>query len=68
MPAAIDDARQNALENGVKNAEFHVGEVERVLPQLTAQGILCPDVVVLDPPPTRVPTGSIVSIIFCTTG
>lgn len=50
VPAAIDDARQNALENGVKNAEFHVGEVERVLPQLTAQGILCPDVVVLDPP------------------
>lgn len=47
--AAIDDARRNACENGIYNAQFCVGEVEKVLPQLMAQGIH-PDVVVLDPP------------------
>jgi 23S rRNA (uracil1939-C5)-methyltransferase len=47
--AAINDARRNARENGIENAMFHVGEVEKVLPRLMAQGI-CPDVTVVDPP------------------
>ena len=49
IPAAIDDARRNARENGIDNARFKVGEVEMVLPELRAQGIQ-PEVVVLDPP------------------
>lgn len=49
IPAAIDDARRNARENGIDNARFKVGEVEKVLPELRAQGIQ-PEVVVLDPP------------------
>jgi 23S rRNA (uracil1939-C5)-methyltransferase len=49
VPAAIDDAGKNAQENGINNAIFHVGEVEKVLPELMACGV-SPDVTVLDPP------------------
>jgi len=33
VPQAIEDARENALRNGVKNAEFFVGKAEEVLPE-----------------------------------
>jgi len=49
VEAAVDDARKNALINGVANAEFHVGEAERVVPELYRKGLRA-DVVVLDPP------------------
>lgn len=49
VPEAIEDARENAGLNGVHNAEFHVGRVEDVLPDMVRRG-LRPDVVVLDPP------------------
>ena len=49
VPQAVDNARQNALRNGVGNAEFRVGAAEEVLPQLVADG-LRPDVIVVDPP------------------
>lgn len=49
VDAAIVDARQNAERNGVENAEFLVGEAEKVVPELYRQGIRA-DVVVLDPP------------------
>ena len=46
---AIEDAKANALANGVKNAEFICGNVEDVLPRLfsRASGV---DAIVLDPP------------------
>ena len=46
---AISDARKNAELNGVNNAEFILGEAERVVPELYDRGIRA-DVVVLDPP------------------
>ena len=46
---AILDARKNARDNGIKNAEFIVGDATKVMPSLYAQGI-SPDVVVVDPP------------------
>lgn len=46
---AVYDARLNASHNQIPNAEFHVGEVERVLPKLLRAGERF-DVVVLDPP------------------
>ena len=46
---AIEDAKANAVNNGVKNAEFICGNVEDVLPRLfsRASGV---DAIVLDPP------------------
>lgn len=49
VPEAIADAKENAVRNGVKNAEFIVGACEDVLPKLVEEG-LRPDVVMLDPP------------------
>lgn len=46
---AIFDARKNARDNNVKNAEFIVGDATTVMPALYKQGIR-PDVVVVDPP------------------
>ena len=33
VPQAIEDARENALQNGINNAEFFVGKAEEVLPE-----------------------------------
>ena len=49
VPQAIDNARANAVRNGVTNAEFRVGAAEALLPELVAGG-LRPDVIVVDPP------------------
>ena len=46
---AIEDAKKNALLNGVKNAEFRCGLAEDVLPKLIRDG-LRPDAIVIDPP------------------
>lgn len=46
---AIENAKINARENGVDNAEFFVGESEKVIPGLISRGIKA-DVVVVDPP------------------
>ncbi|MDF9407351.1 23S rRNA (uracil(1939)-C(5))-methyltransferase RlmD [Pelotomaculum isophthalicicum JI] len=49
VPEAVEDARENAVLNGIKNVEFRRGEVEKLLPAMASQG-LHPGVVVLDPP------------------
>jgi 23S rRNA (uracil1939-C5)-methyltransferase len=46
QPAAVEQAIFNAQLNGINNATFQVGAVEKLLPNL---GII-PDVVLLDPP------------------
>ena len=46
---AILDARKNACDNGIKNAEFIVGDATAVMPSLYRQGVR-PNVVVVDPP------------------
>lgn len=46
---AVEDARANASLNGIKNARFYSGAVEKVLPEQVAAGFR-PDVLVLDPP------------------
>ncbi|CAG7644674.1 23S rRNA (uracil-C(5))-methyltransferase RlmCD [Paenibacillus solanacearum] len=46
---AIDDARRNALLNGMHNVQFEVGAAEEVIPAWKRQGI-APDVIVVDPP------------------
>lgn len=49
IPEAVEDARRNAVLNGISNAQFLPGAVEKQLPLLAAEG-LRPDVVILDPP------------------
>lgn len=49
VPQAIDDAKKNAKHNQMDNAEFVVGEAEKIMPWWTKQG-LRPDVIVVDPP------------------
>lgn len=49
VPAAIENAKANALYNGIHNANFHLGAAETVLPKLVNEGYR-PDVISLDPP------------------
>ncbi|SHJ95043.1 23S rRNA m(5)U-1939 methyltransferase [Hathewaya proteolytica DSM 3090] len=49
VPEAIEDAKKNAKQNNIKNAEFIVGKSEEEIPKLIEKGII-PDVVVVDPP------------------
>ena len=49
VPEAINDARENAVRNGVKNVEFFCGDASDVAKKL-AQEHLRPDVITVDPP------------------
>ena len=46
---AIADARENAVRNGVENAEFFCGDAADIAAKLEADG-LRPDVITVDPP------------------
>ena len=49
IPQAIEDAKDNALRNGIENAEFFCGDAGKAALELQKQGI-SPDVIVVDPP------------------
>ena len=49
VPQAVEDARDNAVRNGMENAEFFCGDAGEAALSLEAKGIR-PDVVVVDPP------------------
>ena len=49
VEAAVLDARENALRNGINNAEFFCGDAGKAALSLQSQGIT-PDVIVVDPP------------------
>ena len=49
VPQAIENAIENAEENKVYNAEFIVGQSEKIIPELIDKGIKA-EVVVVDPP------------------
>lgn len=46
---AIEDAKENAVKNGITNATFYADSAENIVPKLIEKGER-PDVVVLDPP------------------
>jgi 23S rRNA (uracil1939-C5)-methyltransferase len=48
-PAAVEDARRNAAENGIRNARFLKGDAGKVLTQMAHDG-QSGDVVFMDPP------------------
>lgn len=47
---AIKDARKNAVNNGICNAQFFVGKAEEVLPEKYEKEGISADVIVVDPP------------------
>jgi len=47
--SAIDDARINARQNKIFNAEFIIGDALKIIPELYAKNIFA-DVVIVDPP------------------
>lgn len=49
VPQAIENAKQNAIENNVSNADFICADAGQAAQQLEQNGIT-PDVVILDPP------------------
>ena len=50
VPQAIEDARENAARNGIKNVNFYVGKAEEVLPEKYEKEGIFADVIVVDPP------------------
>lgn len=50
VPQAIEDAKNNAKINGIKNAQFFVGKAEEVLPCEYEEHDAKADVIVVDPP------------------
>lgn len=50
VPQAIEDAKANAKNNGITNAEFFVGKAEEVLPKKYEEEGIYADVIVVDPP------------------
>ncbi|UUZ81522.1 23S rRNA (uracil(1939)-C(5))-methyltransferase RlmD [Paenibacillus sp. P26] len=62
VPEAVDDARRNALLNGIRNVQFETGAAEVVIPAWRRQGI-APDVIVIDPPRKGRDTASLETIL-----
>ena len=49
VPQAVEDAKENALRNGVENVEFFCADATVAAERLCAEGA-APDVIVVDPP------------------
>lgn len=49
VPQAVEDAKDNAVRNGITNAEFFCGDAGQAALELEKSGVR-PDVVVVDPP------------------
>lgn len=50
VPQAVADAKRNARNNGIENADFFVGKAEEVLPEKFEKEGIRADVIVVDPP------------------
>ncbi|MDD2228468.1 MAG: 23S rRNA (uracil(1939)-C(5))-methyltransferase RlmD [Candidatus Cloacimonetes bacterium] len=61
LPEAIEDAKQNAAMNGIKNISFITGMFEEELPELVEKN--CPDTLIMDPPRSGATKESIQTII-----
>ena len=49
IPEAVDNARENAKDNNIGNAEFYAGDAAEVIKKLYEDGFSA-DIVILDPP------------------
>ena len=61
IPQAVQDAKENALRNGIENAEFLCADAGKAALELEQKGIH-PDVVVVDPPRKGLNTDAIEAI------
>lgn len=50
IPEAVEDARRNAIVNGVENAYFFAGDVRRLIDTPEVQQHGAPDCIITDPP------------------
>ena len=60
---AVNDAKENALNNNINNVEFIAGDVENVLDELINKRNIIPDIVMVDPPRKGLDNKSIDNII-----
>lgn len=61
VPEAIENARQNAAVNGIRNASFFLGDAKDIARELAAEA-LRPQVIVVDPPRKGLDAGVIQTI------
>jgi len=50
LPQAIEDAQENAKENGIDNCQFYVGDMKKAFTQELIEQQGKPDVIIVDPP------------------
>ena len=60
---AVNDAKENALNNDINNVEFIAGDVENVLDELINKRNIIPDIVMVDPPRKGLDSKSVDNII-----
>ena len=62
IPEAIEDAKQNAKLNNVENADYYVGSVDKIYPELLKDDINVNSIVV-DPPRTGLEDSLITTLV-----
>nr|MDK2850829.1 rRNA (uracil1939-C5)-methyltransferase [Candidatus Cloacimonadota bacterium] len=60
LEEAVEDARQNAADNGFKNTRFVAGKFEQVISEISQS--FAADAIILDPPRSGVPESSLGAI------
>ena len=50
VPQAVEDAKRNCADNGIRNAQFLLGKAEKILPEKFEKESISADVIVVDPP------------------
>ncbi|MES2617077.1 MAG: 23S rRNA (uracil(1939)-C(5))-methyltransferase RlmD [Bacteroidota bacterium] len=65
VPAAIEDAKENAINNKVTNTHFYAGDMKHVLNQELIERHGKPDVIITDPPRDGMHPDVVKQILFC---
>jgi 23S rRNA (uracil1939-C5)-methyltransferase len=68
VPAAVEDARENAQRNGITNTSFFAGEAEKLLTPDFFEKQGKPDIIITDPPRTGMHEKVVKSILTAAPG